>query len=147
MPESEVIKISIMIVKALAGLHNHDAVHRDIKPQNIMIKNDGTPILVDFGGAKMLHQGIAIPSAKTSTHTPGWACPHQELNSQLTPQCDLYSFGRTIFYMITGVMLSKQNFKNQAEYFAKDVSKYSMNILPFLNKKAKNLLRQTASPQ
>tara|TARA_B100001123_G_C15307422_1_gene1023164 strand:- start:614 stop:1954 length:1341 start_codon:yes stop_codon:yes gene_type:complete len=141
MPEAEVIKIVTKVAKALDGLHSHDAIHRDIKPKNIMIKNNGEPVLIDFGAAKMLYQGIASVGDKTGLHTEGWTCPHQEISKQrLTPQCDLYALGRTIFYMVTGV-------PPETQLFDFNYSQISGKSLPFLNNKGKTLLRQCSSTQ
>ena len=139
MPEKEVIKISTKIAQALDGLHKHDAIHRDIKPKNIMIKSDGNPILIDFGGAKMLDKGLSKVDNVTGLYTKGWTCLHQmDQGARLTPQCDLYALGRTIFYMATGVdPAGLDDFRN---------SKLNPKImLPIFSKKQKTILRQSCS--
>ena len=129
LPEAEIIKISSKLFQALDGLHKKDTIHRDVKPKNIMMKNDGTPILIDFGGAKMLDTGIAKDVGNvTGLGHPGWTCAHQaDVNARLNPQCDLYAMGRTIFYMATGtepkltdnqMRSSKLNPKIQVCYFS-----------------------------
>jgi serine/threonine protein kinase len=77
-------------------VHTHKLLHLDIKPANVYLRNDGTPLLIDFGAARQVlsAEGMKLPSA----YTPGFAAP--ELHSRrelLGPWSDIYSVGATMY--------------------------------------------------
>ena len=98
--EKAVLKYFENIVKALNFLHRKNIIHRDIKPNNIIVDPNRGPILIDFGAAKQgwtqMKQGN-----ETIIGTPGWSCPHQ-FTGGLSTSCDVYSVGAVLFYMLVG---------------------------------------------
>ncbi len=106
LPESDVITFSLDILKGLEFMHKHNTIYRDLKPANIMVTKNRRCILIDFGGAK---QGVTQISSSnqrqdnaTRLETPGWSCPDQSMG-KVSAECDLYAFGRVLFYMSTGI--------------------------------------------
>ena len=104
LPENEVIKLSVDILRGLEFLHKHNTIYRDMKPPNIMIRKNGSAVLIDFGTAK---QGVTqISTQQNTSHTrlgsEGWTCPEQDIGRAST-ECDLYALGRVIFYMASGI--------------------------------------------
>lgn len=98
--ESELLKILIPILGGLDLVHKSGFIHRDIKPDNIFIRNDGSPVLIDFGSARQAFSGKTL----TSIITPGYA-PFEQYDSNLEqqgPWTDIYGLGATLYRSISG---------------------------------------------
>ncbi len=90
------------LLDGLEKVHNASVLHRDIKPSNILIRPDGSPVLIDFGAAK---PDIDQSSARStiSVYTPRYAPPEQFApEGRLGAWTDIYSLGATLYYAVTG---------------------------------------------
>lgn len=92
------------LLYTLEYMEQHNIVHRDIKPDNILISTEGVPVLLDFGSARQLHAGKVF----TNVFTPDFCAPEQataisdeEMSRALSPRTDLYSLGATFYSLIT----------------------------------------------
>lgn len=95
-----VCNIALQICDALTYLHSAGIIHRDIKPENIILKADGTAVLIDFSIARRLNEH------ETDTQqlgTPGYAAPEQFGIFQSGCSTDIYSLGVLMNIMLTGV--------------------------------------------
>jgi serine/threonine protein kinase len=94
------------VLAAVAHAHDHLRVHCDIKPSNILVTEDGTPKLLDFGIAKLLSAGERAQIAVTATGlrplTPAYASPEQILGEPITIASDLYSVGVLLYELLCG---------------------------------------------
>ena len=89
------------LMDALREVHTHKLLHLDLKPANIYLRDDGTPILLDFGAARQtLHADL---STLHPMYTPGFAAPELSTKKELGPWTDIYSIGATIFNCMVGV--------------------------------------------
>lgn len=97
----EVTFFSMQIAKALEHAHSRGIIHRDIKPQNIMLLRDGTLKVADFGIARHMAQQKTdnISEAIGSVH---YVSPEQARGSHIDNRADLYSFGVVMYEMLTG---------------------------------------------
>jgi len=100
--EARLLKIVIPILDGLEIVHKNGFIHRDIKPQNIFIRKDGSPVLIDFGSARQAIGGQT--RTLTSLVTPGYAPFEQyhEAEGKQGPWTDIYSLGATLYCAITG---------------------------------------------
>jgi hypothetical protein len=100
--ESEVRAIAQKLLEILAYLHGlrPPVIHRDIKPQNVIRRSDGTIFLVDFGAVQDTYRQTEVGSS-TIVGTYGFMAPEQ-FRGKATPQTDLYGLGTTVLYLLTG---------------------------------------------
>lgn len=97
-----IIEITRSIAKALAYAHERGIVHRDIKPSNIMFRHNETPVLTDFGVARVVDSQTINTIAGLTIGSPGYMSPEQILGERATTQSDLYGLGVILFEMLTG---------------------------------------------
>ena len=99
--ETAVRRLFAHIMDALREVHTHKLLHLDLKPANIYLRSDGTPILIDFGAARQtLHADL---SQLHPMYTPGFAAPELYTKKELGPWTDIYSIGASIFTCMVGV--------------------------------------------
>jgi len=96
------------VSEAVQFAHQHFVVHRDLKPDNILVAEDGTPRLLDFGTAKMLSpspekSGGQLTREGFQSFTPQFASPEQVLGNSITAASDTYSLGVLLFLLVTGI--------------------------------------------
>ena len=103
LPEAQVLEWARQLLDALAYCHSRGVIHRDIKPQNVIIRPDGQAVLVDFGLVKLWDP--RDPRTRTVVRgmgTPEYAPPEQWGMGHTDPRSDLYSLGATLYYALTG---------------------------------------------
>lgn len=99
----EGIKIAIGIGKAIESAHSHNIIHRDIKPHNIMINENGVVKVTDFGIAKASTE-YTITNSKEVLGSAHYFSPEQARGSFVDFRTDIYSFGIVMYEMFTGVL-------------------------------------------
>jgi len=109
--ESELMKIIIPLLDGLEVMHEKGFVHRDIKPGNIFIRRDGSPVLLDFGSARQTRaergkEMSEVQQTVTTLVSPGYA-PIEQYSSNSNrqgPWTDIYGLGATLYKAVTGKM-------------------------------------------
>ena len=100
LPYKEALSIAIQVANGMEAAHAHHIVHRDIKPQNIIISKEGKVKVTDFGIAKAASSTTTVStSAMGSVH---YMSPEQARGGYSDERSDIYSFGITLFEMLTG---------------------------------------------
>src|SRR5919202_1536391 len=101
LPVPEAVAYAIEIGRALSAAHAQRLVHRDVKPQNVLIDPEGRAKVTDFGIARSLEaQGLTATGRVLGT--TDYVSPEQALGQEVTEQSDIYSLGVCLFEMLTG---------------------------------------------
>ena len=101
LPEIMLSRIGADVADGLAHAHERDVIHRDIKPQKVLVDDYGSPKLTDFGIARALD---ADPSTSTGSYlgTALYSSPEQLRGEVMTPKSDIYSLGATLYHAAVG---------------------------------------------
>jgi predicted Ser/Thr protein kinase len=100
--ESDAVKYTEQIASALADLHSVGILHRDMKPGNIMLREDGSIALIDFGLAKRIARKQDITGRGEIIGTPYYMSPEQGRGTEVDERSDVYSLGIMFYEMLTG---------------------------------------------
>jgi len=102
--EQKIVDWARQLLDALAYIHSSGIIHRDVNPKNIMLSNDGTVKLIDFGTAKGLHGNIKETGAKdpfTQIANKGFDIPELFMGGESDQRCDLCGLAQTCIYLLT----------------------------------------------
>jgi eukaryotic-like serine/threonine-protein kinase len=102
MREEEALSVFAQIAKGLEAIHASGVIHRDLKPQNIMFREDGSLGILDFGIAKVMSEATQLTQHGQVFGTPYYMSPEQGTGANLDARSDLYSAGVIFFEMLTG---------------------------------------------
>jgi hypothetical protein len=101
LPVTEVLTMATKLSSALAAAHSRNVLHRDIKPGNILVDDDGEPYLADFGLARLIGEH-GLTQHGVFVGTPHYCSPEQVALEELDERSDIYALGLVIFEMATG---------------------------------------------
>ena len=99
LPVKEAVSIAIQVSQGIEAAHNNNIIHRDIKPQNIMISREGKVKVTDFGIARAASSNTINSNAMGSVH---YISPEQARGGYIDEKSDIYSLGITLYELITG---------------------------------------------
>jgi serine/threonine protein kinase len=102
MPSETALVYLAQIAEALAAIHAVGVLHRDLKPGNVMLREDGSVALIDFGLARELRMEAEITETGEIFGTPYYMSPEQGHADHLDERADLYSLGVIFYEMLTG---------------------------------------------
>jgi tetratricopeptide (TPR) repeat protein len=99
LPSTEAVRLALEVARALIHAHQAGVIHRDVKPNNILLDGAGRVVLADFG--------LAIPSNSATSRwalsgTPEYASPEQVRGDVLDHRTDVYSLGATLYHLVSG---------------------------------------------
>jgi serine/threonine-protein kinase len=100
LPLTEIIDLAKQICRGLRYAHSCNIIHRDIKPQNVLLEKNGVARLSDFGIAKIF-SGTNITMTGSAVGTPEYMSPEQAQGKPLDAQTDIYSLGVVMYEMVT----------------------------------------------
>ena len=100
LPPDEARELAAQAARGLAHAHEAGLVHRDVKPQNLIVRRDGTVKIADFGIARAAE--TTITQAGTVLGTAAYLAPEQALGEEVTAAADVYSLGAVLYELLTG---------------------------------------------
>ena len=101
-PEADIVRTARDIARALAFAHETGIIHRDIKPQNILFREDGAAVLTDFGIARAVAGYTSTTGKQLVLGTPHYLSPEQARGMPLDGRTDIYALGVTMYRAATG---------------------------------------------
>jgi serine/threonine protein kinase len=103
LPEAEAVDVIVQAARGLHEAHRHGIIHRDVKPDNILITADGQAKLADLGLIKDLEAGLELTRTRSGLGTPNFIAPEQFSEArQAGIRCDVYALGATLYMAVTG---------------------------------------------
>ena len=102
LPEPEILRIARDIGQGLAFAHAQGVIHRDLKPDNVLIRSDGSAVITDFGIARAVSGYVASTGVNMTIGTPHYLSPEQAQGRSLDPRADFYALGVTLYKAATG---------------------------------------------
>ncbi|MFN7502787.1 MAG: protein kinase domain-containing protein [Dolichospermum sp.] len=141
--EKEAVNWLKQIVEILALVHAQKYFHRDIKPQNIMLRPSGQLVLIDFGAVRQITTTILAGNSHTRIISQGYSPPEQQ-NGYSVQQSDFFALGRTFIFLLTG---KEPQDKAIYDPLTNELHwrKYAVNISPLLADLIDNLIAPTAN--
>jgi eukaryotic-like serine/threonine-protein kinase len=101
LPVRRAVELGIAVADGLAFAHEHGLVHRDVKPQNVLLSRDGEAKVTDFGIARSLDVEHGVTQTGTVMGTGNYLSPEQANGQPVTPATDVYSLGVVLYEMLT----------------------------------------------
>ena len=102
LPARRAIELALQVADALAFAHQAGLVHRDVKPQNVLVTEDGEAKVTDFGIARSLDVEHGVTQTGTVLGTSNYLSPEQARGQTITPATDVYSLGVVLYELLTG---------------------------------------------
>ncbi len=111
LPVGEAVDLALQIGRALQFAHQNGLVHRDVKPQNVLLNGDGRAKVTDFGIARSLDMQRGMTQTGTVLGTSDYIAPEQAQGSRVDERTDVYSLGIVLYELLTGeTPFSGENF-------------------------------------
>jgi serine/threonine-protein kinase len=102
LPVRRALELALAVADGLAFAHDHGLVHRDVKPQNVLLSSEGEVKVTDFGIARSLHMDHGVTQTGTVLGTGEYLAPEQASGRQVSPATDVYSLGVVLWELLAG---------------------------------------------
>lgn len=149
LPAYEALRITAEAARGLEALHKSGIIHRDIKPQNILLSKDGRVKITDFGISRTQEMiTTEVLRARKIAGTPKFMSPEQARGEAATKHSDIYSLGATLYFMLTGrpPVEAAPDLREQIQYVRDGKIVPILKVLPKINKDLARLVSRCLSP-
>ena len=102
LPVRRALELALAVADGLAFAHEHGLVHRDVKPQNVLLNREGDVKVTDFGIARSLHMEHGVTQTGTVLGTGEYLAPEQASGQPVSPATDVYSLGVVLWELLAG---------------------------------------------
>jgi eukaryotic-like serine/threonine-protein kinase len=110
MPEKDAIRLIAQVAQGLHRAHKEKLIHRDVKPDNVLVSREGVAKLADLGLVKEVEADLNLTRTGRGLGTPHFMAPEQFKNAKnVDARCDIYSLGATLYMMVTGELPFKSS--------------------------------------
>jgi serine/threonine protein kinase len=110
MKEDDALRVVVQVAEALGAAHTQGMIHRDVKPDNILVTSEGVAKLTDLGLVKELETDLNLTRTGRGLGTPHFMAPEQFRNAKnADARCDIYSLGASLYMMVTGELPFQSN--------------------------------------
>jgi eukaryotic-like serine/threonine-protein kinase len=149
MPEAEAIRLIAQVAQGLHRAHKQGLIHRDVKPDNILVTPDGQAKLADLGLVKEMETDLNLTRTGRGLGTPHFMAPEQFRNAKNADvRCDIYSLGATLYNMVTGELPFRSN--GLLDAWLKKVNNDlvpAKKLIPGLSERVDWAIRRAMSPK
>jgi serine/threonine-protein kinase len=141
LPEEDILRLARDIAAALEFAHARGVIHRDLKPDNVLIRSDGAAVLTDFGIARAVSGYVASTGVNMTIGTPHYLSPEQAQGRPLDQRVDFYALGVTLYKAATGdVPFSSSDWFELARMHVEDPPPSLRRKRPELSKRFERLV-------
>jgi serine/threonine-protein kinase len=102
LPEADILRIASDVARGLGFAHEQGLIHRDLKPDNILLRSDGRALIADFGIARAVSGHVASTGDNMTIGTPQYLSPEQAQGRSIDQRADIYGLGVTLYKAATG---------------------------------------------
>src|SRR6266699_1201558 len=102
LPEPDIVRLAAGVARGLEFAHQQGVIHRDLKPDNILIHADGSPVISDFGIARAVSGYVASTGVNMAIGTPQYLSPEQAQGRAVDQRADFYALGVTLYKAASG---------------------------------------------
>jgi serine/threonine protein kinase len=102
LPEADIVRIATDVTRGLQFAHAQGVIHRDLKPDNMLLRSDGSAVISDFGIARAVSGYVASTGVNMTIGTPQYLSPEQAQGRLVDPRADFYALGVTLYKAATG---------------------------------------------
>jgi serine/threonine protein kinase len=136
-------RVMDQIADALDYAHKRGLIHRDLKPQNILLDDSGNTHLTDFGIAKVLGEGVGLTQSGVAIGTPAYMSPEQWQGQPLDSRADVYALGVMLFEMLTGRLpFAGDTPASMMYHHLQDMPPSVQTVFPVLPKQVDRVIRK-----
>ena len=147
--EAEVVQIAVALAKALQAAHDLGMVHRDVKPENVILTSSGEVKLADLGLVKRRDQDLGLTQVGKGLGTTNYMAPEQFRDAKhADARCDIYGLGMTLYSALTGVrpwlgLELRQMYQRKAKGEIADVRQLN----PTVSRRTAQAIRRATEPK